>query len=283
MRKVSFGQRISPLAGPIALVTSVDSVGRVNVAPKSWISHVCRGPRLLVLGCSRQHHTAQNLLDNGECVLNFPSDSLAGRTWDAHRFLEPSRDELIVRGFTPVPAENVMPPRLKECKAHIEGRVESVKWYGDECVFIIEEVARSADETVAAAPDFYAALRPVFFLGDGTYGVIEHSNKVATHGDGDDFVRYVIMLTPRPNAKASDNLIRAHVNHLRQLEAAGRLVLAGPFGDGHGGMIVIRASSQEEAHTVAASDPFVAAGVEDYQVRAWHLSSEGNNHMGFAY
>lgn len=279
MPKVAFPGDFSPLAGPIALVTTVDMEGRVNVAPKSWISHICREPDLLVLGCSRNHHTARNLLASGECVLNFPSAALAQQAWDAHRFLDPCEDELAIRGFTPVPAEKVAPPRLEQCRAHIEGRVESVKWYGDECIFFIEEVARSADAAVAAAPDLYAALRPIFFMGPGRYGVIEGAHQAERPAD--DFVRYVIRLTPRPGQKTTEPLIRAHVSHLRQLDAAGRLVLCGPFGDQPGGMIIIRADSLEEARAIAEADPFVSSGVEEFTVHTWHLSCEGNNHMGF--
>lgn len=276
MCKVPFGQSFSPLAGPLALVTTIDPQGRVNVAPKSWISHVCREPNLLVLGCNREHHTAQNLLANGECVLNFPPDHLARQTWEAHRYLEPGPEELNCRGFTPVAAERVAPPRLAECRAHIEGRVESVKWYGDECIFFIEEVARSMDQAVAEASDPYALLRPIFYLGPNIYGVIENSKKVETV---EDFMRYVILL--KPVEPLTEPLIRAHVAHLRQLDAAGRLVLCGPFEDGTGGMVVIRAGSVEEARAIAMTDPFVASGAETCEVHPWHLSCEANNHMGF--
>ncbi|HWI50687.1 MAG TPA: flavin reductase, partial [Symbiobacteriaceae bacterium] len=87
MNKVPFHSPVTPLAGPIALVTTIDGEGRVNVAPMSWISHICRKPLLLVLGSHRSHHTVQNLLANGECVLNFPADDLAGQTWGAHHYL----------------------------------------------------------------------------------------------------------------------------------------------------------------------------------------------------
>lgn len=281
MPKVPFPTGLTPLAGPIALVTTVDKDGRVNVAPKSWISYICRNPFLFVLGCHREHHTAANLLANGECVLNFPSDRLAGLTWDSHRFLAPSPDELALRGFTAVPAEKVAPPRLEQCRAHIEGRVQSVQWYGDESVFTIEQVACSADAEVAAAPDPYALIRPIFYTGPGTYGVIEGGHRAAEQGQGDDFVRYVVLLTPRAGMQATKPLIRAHVAHLRQLDAAGRLVLCGPFEGRSGGMAIIRAGSVDEARALAAADPFVVEQVYDVEVRTWHLSCEANNHMGY--
>ncbi|HYF80139.1 MAG TPA: YciI family protein [Symbiobacteriaceae bacterium] len=96
----------------------------------------------------------------------------------------------------------------------------------------------------------------------------------------EDWVRYVITITRRPGMDRPLELIKAHVAHLRRLDGAGRLVLAGPFDDGAGGMVIIRAESAEEAEALAAADPFVQAGVYDYQVRKWHLSCEANKHMG---
>lgn len=166
-----------PLPGPIALVTTVDEHGQVNVAPKSWISVITRQPVRLVIGCHREHHTAQNLLSTGECVLNFPADDLAGRTWAAHEYRPPGPDELEARGFSPVPATLVSPPRLRECRAHLECRLESVKWYSEECVLFMEVVAASADAAAFTAEDPFAYLRPIFFLAPGRYGTIERSRR----------------------------------------------------------------------------------------------------------
>lgn len=99
-------------------------------------------------------------------------------------------------------------------------------------------------------------------------------------GQVDDFTRYVILLTPRPGTRSSESLIRAHIAHLRRLDAAGQLELCGPFADHTGGMVIVRANSMEEARAIAAADPFVAEGVEDFEVRLWQLSCEANNHLG---
>ncbi len=170
--------RIWPLPGPIVLVTTRSAEGFENVAPKSWLGMVSAEPLMLMFGCNRHHHTAINLLATGECVLNFPGPDLAKLAWDAHRPMAPGPGELQARGFTPIPAEKVRPPRLLECRAHIEGRLESVKWYGDECVLFIEVIAASADEEAFTAADPYAHLRPIFYLAPGTYGVLERGEQV---------------------------------------------------------------------------------------------------------
>ncbi len=63
-----------------------------------------------------------------------------------------------------------------------------------------------------------------------------------------------------------------HLAYLQQLDAAGILVLSGPFTDRTGGMIVVRATSLDEARRIAEADPLVARGVDQYELREWRLT-----------
>jgi uncharacterized cupin superfamily protein/uncharacterized protein YciI len=96
----------------------------------------------------------------------------------------------------------------------------------------------------------------------------------------DDFIRYVIQLKKIAGVDPSEVQVRRHVAHLRELDRRGRLVLCGPFQDGDGGMIVLRANSLEEAKELANEDPLVKEKVRTVEVRAWKLSCEENNHLG---
>lgn len=96
-----------------------------------------------------------------------------------------------------------------------------------------------------------------------------------------DFTRYLILLTKVPGRRFTDDLIRAHVARLKELEDAGRLVACGPFTDFDGGMCILKAASREEAVAFAEADPFVASGVETFEVRTLELSCRENNHMGY--
>ncbi|MNW54072.1 YciI-like protein [compost metagenome] len=93
-------------------------------------------------------------------------------------------------------------------------------------------------------------------------------------------IRYVILLSLASGREMTEELIRAHVQHLKQLDREGKLVLCGPFTNYRGGMVIIKASSYEEAQKIAESDPYIIAGVETYELRIWELSCEANNHMG---
>jgi uncharacterized protein YciI len=96
----------------------------------------------------------------------------------------------------------------------------------------------------------------------------------------EDYTRYVITLERNSDVPRGEGLVREHVSFLKQLEAEGRLVLAGPFEGGGGGLLVIRADSLREAQASAMSDPFVTSGAATCQVRALTLSCDENGHLG---
>ncbi len=66
------------------------------------------------------------------------------------------------------------------------------------------------------------------------------------------------------------NIQTAHLNNIDSLHAAGKLVLAGPFGDDKGGGIfILKAKSLEEATQMCESDPAIKNKRLLYEVRPW--------------
>ncbi|HJM39048.1 MAG TPA: YciI family protein [Planctomycetota bacterium] len=93
-------------------------------------------------------------------------------------------------------------------------------------------------------------------------------------------LRYVILLTAEEGVEVNEELVRAHVAHLKQLEARGDLEFCGPFTDGTGGLAIIRAVSYEAACAIAEADPFVASGARTCDVGELEKSHAGNNYLG---
>lgn len=56
---------------------------------------------------------------------------------------------------------------------------------------------------------------------------------------------------------------QAHLDNLRPLVQLGKVVLAGPFTDGSGSLIVVDMDSEAQALAFARSDPYVTQGVFD--------------------
>lgn len=73
---------------------------------------------------------------------------------------------------------------------------------------------------------------------------------------------YVIIGRDAPDAQDKRPVHRpAHLEHLRPLAEAGRIVLAGPLTDGSGSLIVLATDSAEEAWQIVARDPYVIHGI----------------------
>lgn len=94
-----------------------------------------------------------------------------------------------------------------------------------------------------------------------------------------DPVVYVITLLPVEGREFTPQLIHAHVAHLRALDDAGALVLAGPLARIRQGLVVVRAEDAAAAERIAEADPFVAHGVRTYRVDAWHLATRENDYL----
>jgi uncharacterized protein YciI len=79
---------------------------------------------------------------------------------------------------------------------------------------------------------------------------------------------YVAMLTivdADKNAKHRP----AHLAYINRLFKEGKVVMAGPFADGRGGMVLYRTESEEEARRLAEQDPEVAEGARTLELREW--------------
>jgi len=92
---------------------------------------------------------------------------------------------------------------------------------------------------------------------------------------------YVIFSTPLKPREELAPMLPKHLAHQVAIEKKGILFGAGPmFEDGAKspvrGMIIIRASSFEEAHIIAESDPFHKAGLRAFTIDRWILN-EGSS------
>ena len=92
---------------------------------------------------------------------------------------------------------------------------------------------------------------------------------------------YVVMSTPGNSPDAVKDTLPQHLAYQRELEIAGRLVLAGPMSDESGenmigaGLIIYRAATMAEANEMAENDPMHKSGARTYILRKW-LVNEGS-------
>jgi flavin reductase (DIM6/NTAB) family NADH-FMN oxidoreductase RutF len=129
----------SVLPGQIVLVTTVDERGEPNVAPKSWVTMAAFDGPVVAFGCTEEHLTLRNVEDTGEFVVNVPSEHMADLIWQLVR--HHGEDRIRTSGLTMYPAQEVRPPVVEECRAHLECRLERVERFGAEA-FVFGQSSR---------------------------------------------------------------------------------------------------------------------------------------------
>jgi flavin reductase (DIM6/NTAB) family NADH-FMN oxidoreductase RutF len=117
---------------PIALVTSINSLGDRNCAPFSYFNAVCHDPPLVAITvCTQgrdhvQKDTLNNIEQTNEFVVNIMSEwyiESANHTCGA---FPPDVDEITLSGLTTLPSTKVKPERIAEAAIQMECQTYSI-------------------------------------------------------------------------------------------------------------------------------------------------------------
>ena len=95
------------------------------------------------------------------------------------------------------------------------------------------------------------------------------------------FELFVVESTPAAEPEKLKEVLPRHLAYQGEMEAAGKLFLAGPMSDDSGeqmmgaGLIIYRAETMDEARDLASNDPMHAEGCRTFTLRKW-LVNEGS-------
>lgn len=123
---------------PIALVSSVDKQGRVNLSPFSFFNMVSIHPPVVVFAPSRrvrnntEKHTLENVLEVPEVVINIVNFPMVEQTSLSSCEFPKEVNEFDKAGFTAVASSKVKPPRVGESPVAFECKVNQVIALGTE-------------------------------------------------------------------------------------------------------------------------------------------------------
>jgi len=81
---------------------------------------------------------------------------------------------------------------------------------------------------------------------------------------------YYVALLTIIDADLNAKVRPAHLEYVNRLYKENKVLMAGPFTDGKGGMVIYRADSFEEAKRFAEADPVVAEGARTLELREWN-------------
>jgi len=270
----------SLIPGVVTLVTSVDDKGTPNVAPKSWVQMVSFEPPMLMFSGQPGGNTEANILATGSFGVSFVHGAITERAFGCIQWQGAER--LDKCGFTMEPAAAIAAPLVSECRAWLECELRESKRVGGALVIFGEIVAASIRPEILEQPtrQRYPAMDLAMFLEGGLYASVDHARPASPEAHGPHSTRWVYLLTHAQPELFEPGLIKAHVEHLRQLEDEGILERCGPFGEKKGGMVILRGVDRARAEAIMLADPFVSSGCEHGELREWAISSRDNGHMG---
>lgn len=144
--------------GPLVLV-STSHGGKANVMAISWTMVMDFTPRFALL-TGPWNHSYEALVKTRECVLCIPGAGMAKKAVEIGSCSGRDIDKFAKFGLTPLRAEAVKAPLIKECYAAIECRVaEHIKKHG---IFILDGVAAWINPGCRDKRQLHA-------VGDGTF------------------------------------------------------------------------------------------------------------------
>ncbi|HEX6225764.1 MAG TPA: flavin reductase family protein, partial [Chryseolinea sp.] len=121
---------------PIALASTVDNEGNVNLSPFSFFNIFSTRPPVLVFSPSRRQrdnttkHTLDNILETREVVINTVSHAMVEQVSLASSDFPKGVNEFMKAGLTEIKSQKVKPPRVKESPVSFECKVLEVKSLG---------------------------------------------------------------------------------------------------------------------------------------------------------
>lgn len=117
---------------PIALASTIDKNGNVNLSPFSYFNVFSAAPPILVFSPANRvtdnsrKDTLENILETKEVVINLVDFSLVEPTSLSSVYYERGIDEFLKSGLTKITSEKVQPPRVSESPISFECKVNEV-------------------------------------------------------------------------------------------------------------------------------------------------------------
>lgn len=145
---------------PIALVSTIDALGRHNAAPMSFFNVFSHDPPIVILGIQPREDrspkdTVANLRRSGEFVVHMVDMDLAHAMLVTGRDLPPGQDEIELAGLTAVPARQVRAPRIAEAPCAMECRTEQIIDYPRRAIILGRVVQMFVRDTCLDAAGRY--------------------------------------------------------------------------------------------------------------------------------
>ncbi|HWL04024.1 MAG TPA: flavin reductase family protein [Xanthobacteraceae bacterium] len=164
-----YWDRLFAPGGHAAMITTVDSQGRVNAASYATCVRIVHNPVQIAFTTSQKGDTGKNLLATGQFVVNLPQfeKDILEKVRIVGLPFAPGVNELEKAGLTALPSTIVKPPRIAECMRHFECEVVWTKEWLGRMMVVGNVVAASVEASCVDDKGYilWDRIKPVAFAG----------------------------------------------------------------------------------------------------------------------
>ncbi len=153
--------------GPVVLLTTAHRHRR-NVMTQSWHTMIEFEPPIIGCVIGDGSLSFELLMASKECVINIPSEDLAGQVVGCGNSSGRNTDKFRAFGLTPVAAETVAAPLIDECFANLECKVVDTKMVSQYGLFIFQVVAGQISPSIEAKHTLHHQGRGTFMIAGET-------------------------------------------------------------------------------------------------------------------
>ncbi|WP_234108875.1 MULTISPECIES: flavin reductase family protein [Chryseobacterium] len=191
---------------PIALASTVDQDGVINLSPFSFFNMFSSNPPIVIFSPARRvrdnttKHTLENVLQVPEVVIGIVNFKIVQQISLASTEYEKGVNEFVKSGLTMKDAELVQPKLIKECPVNLECKVLEIKHLGTEggagnliiCeiikIHVREEYLNEAGNLDQTKLDLVARLGGNWYSRNNENNLFEVPKPLVTKGIGFDLL-----------------------------------------------------------------------------------------------
>jgi flavin reductase (DIM6/NTAB) family NADH-FMN oxidoreductase RutF len=148
MPKKSLKPTSALLLTPVVLVSCQDEGVKPNIITLAWVGVANSDPPMISIAIRPERHSYAIIKRTGEFVANLPPTAIL-KEMDFCGVVSGSKlDKFSTTQLTPMPAEKIKAPLIKECPVNLECRVKQVLALGSHDLFLGEVVAVHMDTEI---------------------------------------------------------------------------------------------------------------------------------------
>lgn len=155
------------------LVSCIGTTGKPNIIPLAWVMPTSRVPALVAVSIAPSRHSHALIEKTREFVVNIPTINIIKETLTCGTTSGKKTDKFTETGLTPFPARKVKPPIIKECRAHLECKLQSQLETGDHTIFVGEVIEAYADKGVFKDKYDIGKMKMLFHLGGNAFATLD--------------------------------------------------------------------------------------------------------------